>query len=447
MLSIGLLGDLVAPHIGEAPLASASFGDVTNVVWIVSFLTISLMISGRMIVQTKGSTLPGCGGGSGCDAVTRSRWARFGPIPVAAVGAALYALMILVAISISISASSEFLIVAWRLMVALAVVTAFAGLWFSAIQLFVLRRFCVYCCAIHVTALLASLLIFANAPHLRSNLWSPEVAVGVAVPLLFVAAQSLISPRTYAVTTPVECSLAIPSVEEVAISPATLPLVAVVQMPQGSPSARRVSLNARRVVLNMAKWPVLGSPKAKHVIAWLFDHTCDECHRQHGMLLEVLERFGDRLAVIAIPVPMHSSCNPAVKCKEAERVQACAYARLCWAVWLCDPSLYAAWDQFMSLNPQRQPIGVARQKAASLLNIVPAKLLESDHRIDQKIAAAVEVYTTSQSETVPAILLSRGVLRGRCATTDELFSLLDEHLLSTPVKPRQVEEANRPLAG
>jgi uncharacterized membrane protein len=146
MLSIGLLGDLVAPHIGEAPLASASFGDVTNVVWIVSFLTISLMISGRMIVQTKGSTLPGCGGGSGCDAVTRSRWARFGPIPVAAVGAALYALMILVAISISISASSEFLIVAWRLMVALAVVTAFAGLWFSAIQLFVLRRFCVLLC-------------------------------------------------------------------------------------------------------------------------------------------------------------------------------------------------------------------------------------------------------------------------------------------------------------
>ncbi len=45
-----------------------------------------------------GDALPGCGTGSACDEVTSSRWARWGPVPVAGPGLVVYLLLILASV-------------------------------------------------------------------------------------------------------------------------------------------------------------------------------------------------------------------------------------------------------------------------------------------------------------------------------------------------------------
>ena len=68
---------------------------------------------------------------------------------------------------------------------------------------------------------------------------------------------------------------------------------------------------------------MLGKPDAEHVIGWLFDHTCAECHHEHGLLRKVLPMFDDELAIVAVPVPMFPDCNPEAKHRYENRVQAC----------------------------------------------------------------------------------------------------------------------------
>jgi hypothetical protein len=159
----------------------------------------------------------------------------------------------------------------------------------------------------------------------------------------------------------------------------------------------------------------------------LFDYTCKECHHEHRLLREVLPLFKGELAIIAAPVPMHPDCNPAAKCKDPSRVQACAYARLIWAVWLADPAQYDAWDQFMCEDKEVQPFGLTLHKTRSLVDLNGFAFNEPDPILDAKISAGIRAYGASKAGTIPAILLPRGMLRGRVSTADELYQTIRKH--------------------
>jgi hypothetical protein len=117
-----------------------------------------------------------------------------------------------------------------------------------------------------------------------------------------------------------------------------------------------------------------------------------------------------------------------VKCKDAARAQACGYGRLLWAVWLADPAHYEKWDQFMCEDKEVQPFGLALHKARSLVDLNEFAPSEPDPVLDAKIAAGIRAYEASKAGTIPAILLPRGMLRGRVSTADELFQIIRRHL-------------------
>jgi hypothetical protein len=45
-----------------------------------------------------------------------------------------------------------------------------------------------------------------------------------------------------------------------------------------------------------------------------------------------------------------------------------------------------------------------------------------------KIAGGIRAYEASKAGTIPAILLPRGMLRGRVSTADELLQIIRKHL-------------------
>ncbi len=84
-----------------------------------------------------GSSIPGCGAGSGCDTVLSSRFSRIGPIPISLLALPIFLMMAI----FSLAASSDdprrrahFL----QRQFALAIIASGAAIWFISIQAFIL---------------------------------------------------------------------------------------------------------------------------------------------------------------------------------------------------------------------------------------------------------------------------------------------------------------------
>src|SRR3981189_2146952 len=92
-----------------------------------------------------GKSLPGCGGDdSGCDSVLHTRWASWGPLPVAVLGAFMYgtACACLLFLLAWPAALLPWRSLVWRFLIVSIPMFGAAGLWFMALQAIVVRRFC-----------------------------------------------------------------------------------------------------------------------------------------------------------------------------------------------------------------------------------------------------------------------------------------------------------------
>src|SRR3984957_20050048 len=99
-----------------------------------------------MLRQSSGMRgLPGCGAGSGCDAVTRSRWARWCGVPVAGPAALLYLVLLAGFSYLSFSPPGQFRDMVRTALFPAAPLLAAAAAWFIGLQAIGIRRFCFYC--------------------------------------------------------------------------------------------------------------------------------------------------------------------------------------------------------------------------------------------------------------------------------------------------------------
>lgn len=92
------------------------------------------------------------GGGSDCHDVQTSRWSVWLGMPVAVAGLACYASLAGLSVMTGLTGPRS---TRWisTLLVMLSLTAALCGIWFSAIQLFVLGKFCLECMALHVCGL------------------------------------------------------------------------------------------------------------------------------------------------------------------------------------------------------------------------------------------------------------------------------------------------------
>ena len=105
----------------------------------------ALALAGFLALKSlfRGASLPGCGSGSGCDAVMGSRWGRLGFIPVAVPGAARYLAIRVTFWFTRMRASPAQQKTAWSVLVVLSMTAIGAVLWFTALQWFVIKQVCV----------------------------------------------------------------------------------------------------------------------------------------------------------------------------------------------------------------------------------------------------------------------------------------------------------------
>src|SRR5436190_5003419 len=265
-------------------------------------------------VSLSGGTAVGCGPGSGCDEVLKSRWAYVLNIPVSAVAILVDLSLLLISFSCGPNSSPEQRRRAWQILAPGALMVLGSALWFVALQAFVLKRFCPWCMTAHACGAVAAVLLLNRLPFSigqETKAKSPAISqstlirialIAVMAIALFGVAQILGPRKTFTNTTVPASSVSSPVPETprnissntaalATTSPTNLPTktnapaVAVVSTSAPSTIAPKAS-NVMNVFgskfhLDLDQVPVIGSRTAPLRMLSLFDYTCHHCQEMH----------------------------------------------------------------------------------------------------------------------------------------------------------------------
>lgn len=178
--------------------------------------------------------------------------------------------------------------------------------------------------------------------------------------------------------------------------------------------------------LNAYQWPIDGSPEAKHIFVEMFDYTCPHCRTTSKAIFAAKENMGDELAVVVLPVPMNTACNPSVTRDHAVHLEACQLSELAVAMWRCDAAKFSEWHRWMFEGKDSPNYVTALAKATEL---VGKDRLEKE--LKKKTAKAYvkshcKMYQTLNGGPIPKILFPRRAIQGEFTAVDTLTTMIKE---------------------
>jgi uncharacterized membrane protein/protein-disulfide isomerase len=338
--------------------------------------------------------VPGCGSAAGCGAVLFSRWSQAFGIPVAAWAAALYAgTAVLCLLRPPAAGPRQVRARRWALRTIAWTLVAAAG-WFAILQATAVRQACVYCLLLHGWGLgLAWQLRRAAAIE-------EDSAAGPAPPVAWPWGVGCVA------------------------------VLAAGQLVGEPPRTDRVTTYAYaggRIALTSEEVPVLGDPQAKHVVLELFDYTCASCRSFAAQLAAAQQRYGDQLAILALPCPLEAACNPFLEPTADSRPEACAYARTAAAVWLGAPARFAEFHAWLLDGAAPPPLAAAEQRAQELLVGQSLEALRTDPRAERLLQRGIELYRGLGRGAMPKLLFGNRMQQGKPRTAADLFANLERH--------------------
>ncbi len=396
--------------------------------WIARTLLSGAILIALYLASTSlsGRALPGCRPEEGCGDLLASRWAYWLGVPVSVPAIAIYAA--LGAVTFVVQRKKPPLVRRRLCIAALALssLIAAAALWFAGLQLFVAERWCQWCVATHLLAVAAAAIVIYQVRRMsRQRRRAPVLS-----PRQFETGMAAAAALGWAVLLGGQLASAAPAASTSMVSSSAEP------GPDASALARLAGgafvLHGGRFKLNATELPVLGSADAATFIVSLFDLTCHHCRDTHRLIAKALERYSGRLAIISLPMPLDSACNPLVKRTTAEHAHACEFARLGLAVFRAQSAAFREFDDGLFAAEVPPPIEQARARAAQLVGAAQLEQALSDPWVDEQLASAVALYEANAHAAggdtrMPQIVIGAHVVHGPIGTADELFQLLERH--------------------
>lgn len=357
-------------------------------------------------VSLSRGAVAGCGPDSPCDRVLHSRWSRWVGVPVSAIALPVYVALFAGTFQLRRGVPAPRQRAAWRWLVPGLLAVVGAAVWFALVQGVILRSFCRFCMAAHGCGLAASLAL----------LW--------CVPFRIAPAKPWQQEKQVFVPPELGRKLALLSLGAVGL------LVAgqFVRLPH---KQYIVKIFDGKLQVNLSEAPVIGSPKAPYSIISLFDYTCSHCRIMHTHLMEAHRQFGDRLAIVSLPMPLCEKCNHTVKRSPKEHAQACEYARVGLALWRAKPKAQPQFDDWVFTPETPPPLVATRQYASQLAGPAAFERALKDPWIEEQIQRDISIYETNGLRglgNMPQLIIGTNVASGTFSRAEDLFQLLSQNL-------------------
>lgn len=362
-------------------------GDTSKMLWLIRGLSIlALGLSCFLIYRSLAAGAGGCGAGFDCQSVLSSRWSHWFGIPVAVPGALVYLGIFLT--SFFLGGISPVRRAARAVFTGLCFAALAGAIWMTIVQWRLLHRMCPYCMAVHACGVLIACL--ATVLITRRLRLDPGARRGSAV---------------------------VASV---------LMVLLVIGQWQGE-RASVFDLTRRDVALDL-NFPLLGKPDAPYRMAAMTDYTCPHCRAAHAFLMEAVRRYGGRLVVIEVPVPLNKDCNPTMASTPAEHVFACDLARLALAVWRADPDKFEAIEDYLTGADEPRRPEDAWAFGGALVGEEKLNRARHDPWIEQSLQRGAELFRDAGGGNLPKLIFPHSVLSGPIRTADELFTNIEKEL-------------------
>ncbi|HWN95790.1 MAG TPA: vitamin K epoxide reductase family protein [Methylomirabilota bacterium] len=402
-------------------------------------------------VSLSGGSAVGCGPGSACDEVLQSRWAYVLGVPVSALALVVDLALLLTTFGCGSKSSAKQRRAAWEIIIPCSILILGAALWFMALQAFVLHRFCPWCSVAHACGAVAAILLLMRVPVTdsrerrekdpavqRSSMIKLAIAAGFAIALLGVA--QVAAPRkSYSVTTVPERSpvntlsqnIQRNPIPNAMPGPATNMAGANAMAAAVSNAANAALSNAPkrtlesfgflqilggRVVLDLNKVPIWGPANAPAKLVSLYDYTCHHCRDMHPHVADLRRTFGDKIAIISLPMPLDSQCNSLVRQTPRAHGSACTYAKLGLIVWKAKRAAIEPFDDWVFSFPNPPPLTEVTNKAIALVGLMAFDIASRDPWIEEQLKTNVGIYGITAKEfnkgAMPQFIIGSNIVSG-----------------------------------
>ena len=185
------------------------------------------------------------------------------------------------------------------------------------------------------------------------------------------------------------------------------------------------------MILDLKRVPIWGSPDAPFKLLSLYDYTCHHCRDMHPIVQQVQRSFGEKLAIVSLPMPLDSQCNPLMRQTARPHMNACVYARIGLIVWRAKRDAIEPFDDWIFSFQNPPPLTEVTNKALQLVGLIPFEAASRDPWIEQQLRTDIDIYTVSGREfrqgSMPQFMIGTNILSG-VATAEQLRAVVAKYV-------------------
>jgi uncharacterized membrane protein/protein-disulfide isomerase len=401
-------------------------------------------------------TVAGCGDeySAGCQTVLNSRWSRWLGLPMGFWSLLLYAGLLTATFYTEKPMPDEKRRWAWLGLTAGALLAAGGAMWFIALQLLSLHKWCWFCATVHLCGFAIAGWVAWRLPPLLIEgelklieLKKATAASGAALVLLMlgqllfnsVPGMKVVGGDELAATVEVQPTSGDtlakkPNKPKPPVEPDLSTRLSSLRKPQHPWQHRRMTLINGGMSLDTYDYPVLGERESGTPMVKLFDYTCDHCRELDEMVHRAEQKFADQPATVLICVPMNKKCNRHVRVDDDKHRYACELARLAIAVWQTSPDKFAEFHRFLMSGTTTPEPDAAQAEAARLLGQAELQTALADPAVEAQLAENCRLYSVardnSRDGSIPKLVFSNAVASGLPSSQAQLELLLEAQGLS-----------------
>jgi uncharacterized membrane protein/protein-disulfide isomerase len=201
------------------------------------------------------------------------------------------------------------------------------------------------------------------------------------------------------------------------------------EVPPAAPARKLITVAGNRVTLDVKQWPLLGNSEAQYVFVEMFDYTCPHCRNTHQAIKGAFANFGDKLAILALPVPLERACNDAAS---GGHPGACDLAKISIAVWRVSPEKFHEFHDWM-FETTRSPAS-ARAQAEKLVGAEKFRKEYSSKIPSEYVKRHVDLYKKVGQGSVPKLLFPKSTINGEINSKSTMVSTIERELRDVAVK-------------